>query len=97
MEFDIADNGIGMDQETAEKAFSLFFSSKGAKGTGLGLFIASKIAEAHGGSIDLQSTLNQGSRFVVKIPRRFSGPERTILPAEKGVSNGFKQEDGLGC
>jgi len=67
--FEIADNGIGMDQETREKAYSLFFSSKGAKGTGLGLFIADKITKAHGGSIELESALDEGSRFVVKIPR----------------------------
>ncbi|MFC1555434.1 PAS domain-containing protein, partial [candidate division KSB1 bacterium] len=49
--FDINDNGLGMDRETKEKAFSLFFSSKGAGGTGLGLFIADKIVQSHGGEI----------------------------------------------
>ena len=68
--FEIEDNGIGMDQETREKAFSLFFSSKGAKGTGLGLFIANKITEAHGGRIDLESEIDKGSRFAVIIPRK---------------------------
>jgi len=69
VEFDISDNGIGMDQETREKAFSLFFSSKGTEGTGLGLFISNKIAIEHGGSIDLTSELGEGTRFVVKLPR----------------------------
>jgi PAS domain S-box-containing protein len=68
--FEISDNGIGMDQETREKAYSLFFSSKGAKGTGLGLFIADKITKAHGGSIQLESALDKGSRFIVQIPRK---------------------------
>ncbi|MCP4601946.1 MAG: PAS domain-containing sensor histidine kinase [Proteobacteria bacterium] len=68
--FEIADNGIGMDQETREKAFSLFFSSKGAKGTGLGLFIANKITIAHGGHIDLESELDKGAQFAVIIPRK---------------------------
>ncbi len=68
--FEIQDNGIGMDRETREKAFSLFFSSKGSEGTGLGLFIANKIAHAHGGSIELESEANVGSRFTVNIPRR---------------------------
>jgi len=67
--FDIADDGIGMDQETKEKAFSLFFSSKGAEGTGLGLFIAHKITKSHGGTIDIQSDLGKGTRFIVTIPR----------------------------
>ncbi|MBI5115873.1 PAS domain-containing sensor histidine kinase [Candidatus Poribacteria bacterium] len=68
--FEIEDNGIGMDQETREKAFSLFFSSKGAGGTGLGLFISNKIALAHGGSIQLESEANKGARLTVKLPRK---------------------------
>ncbi len=68
--FEVEDNGIGMDQETREKAFSLFFSSKGAGGTGLGLFIANKIAQAHGGSIELTSEDGQGSHFIVELLRK---------------------------
>lgn len=67
--FEIEDNGIGMDQETREKAFSLFFSSKGTEGTGLGLFISNKIAQAHGGSIRLESEEGKGTRFIVSLPR----------------------------
>ena len=67
--FEVEDNGKGMDRETREKAFSLFFSSKGAEGTGLGLFVANKIAGAHRGSIELESELNAGTRFSVNIPR----------------------------
>jgi signal transduction histidine kinase len=59
--FAVEDNGIGMDRETREK---------GAKGTGLGLFIANKIAKAHGGNIALTSELDKGSRFVVSLPRQ---------------------------
>jgi len=68
VEFEVEDNGIGMDQETREKAFTLFFSSKGT-GTGLGLFISDKIAQAHGGTIDLESEPGVGTRFVVRLPR----------------------------
>jgi len=58
-----------MERETREKAFSLFFSSKGTEGTGLGLFISNKIAQAHGGSIMLESEENKGTRFIVTLPR----------------------------
>ncbi|MBT8393001.1 MAG: PAS domain-containing sensor histidine kinase [Ignavibacteriaceae bacterium] len=68
--FNVSDNGIGMDRETREKAFSLFFSSKGAGGTGLGLFIANKIAEAHGGSIKIESEEGKGSEFMVKMLKK---------------------------
>jgi signal transduction histidine kinase len=57
-----------MDHETRERVFSLFFSSKGVKGTGLGLFISNKIADKHGGSIDVESTPGEGSRSRVRLP-----------------------------
>jgi signal transduction histidine kinase len=77
VEFEVADDGIGMDQETREKAFSLFFSSKAGDGTGLGLFISSRIVQAHEGKIHLESEPNQGTRVTVKLPRR--GPmSRTV-------------------
>jgi len=68
--FIVSDNGIGMDRETREKALSLFFSSKGAGGTGLGLFIANKIAQAHGGDIRIESDEGKGSTFTVMMPRK---------------------------
>jgi PAS domain S-box-containing protein len=74
--YEVEDDGLGMDQETQEKAFSLFFSTKGT-GTGLGLFISHKIARAHGGDIDLYSKLGEGTRFVVTLPR--------IRPKESGI------------
>jgi len=79
IEFDVTDNGIGMDQETRERAFTLFFSSKRGSGTGLGLFISNKIAQAHGGEIKIVSELNKGTRMIVKLPRKApaSGSEST--------------------
>lgn len=71
--FRISDNGIGMDRETKEKVFSLFFSSKGTEGTGLGLFIANKIAMKHGGKIDIESTPGDGTCFWVHIPAQQPG------------------------
>ncbi len=59
--FEVEDNGIGMDRETREKIFSLFFSSKGLKGTGLGLFISNKIVDKHGGTIEVESEAGQGN------------------------------------
>jgi PAS domain S-box-containing protein len=70
VQFQVEDNGIGMDQETREKAFSLFFSSKGMEGTGLGLFVSNRIALSHGGTIELESESGVGTLFVVKLPRK---------------------------
>ena len=68
--FEITDNGIGMDSETQDKIFTPFFSSKGTKGTGLGLFIANTIIEQHGGEINVKSNVGQGTLFQIKIPRK---------------------------
>ena len=74
---EITDNGSGMDSETQDKIFTPFFSSKGNRGTGLGLFIANTIVEQHGGEIKVASKVGQGTRFKIMIPRKplFKGEE----------------------
>ena len=67
--FVIEDNGMGMDRQTRETLFTLFFSSKGSRGTGLGLFIANHVVQQHGGSIGVRSEPGQGTRFEVCLPR----------------------------
>ena len=64
----IQDNGMGMDQETREKMFPLFFSSKGSRGTGLGLFIAHHVIRQHGGAVQVESKPQDGSRFQICLP-----------------------------
>ena len=67
VEFTITDNGSGMTQETREKLFTLFFSSKGPAGTGIGLFVANQTVQQHGGTISVSSELGEGSTFVVRL------------------------------
>jgi PAS domain S-box-containing protein len=81
VKFEIKDNGIGMDRETRENLFTLFFSSKGNKGTGLGLFIADKIIDQHGGKIAVESSPGQGSNFKITIPGAVQNSARN--PKEK--------------
>lgn len=64
----VSDNGIGMDDETRGKLFTMFFSTKGAQGTGLGLLVSHKVATEHGGSISVSSQPGQGSTFTVRLP-----------------------------
>jgi signal transduction histidine kinase len=66
--FRIADNGVGMDEETRESVFDLFYSTKGKKGTGLGLFIANRVVGQHEGAITVSSTVGKGTEFRVAIP-----------------------------
>ncbi len=67
--FTIQDNGSGMDKSALKSLFTIFFSSKGNKGTGLGLYIANKIVGQHRGEIKVKSTKNKGTKFFIKIPR----------------------------
>lgn len=67
--FEIQDNGIGMQPETLARLFSVFFSTKGSRGTGLGLFIAKKAVDQHGGRLGAVSEPGQGSTFRIWIPR----------------------------
>jgi PAS domain S-box-containing protein len=73
--FEISDDGLGMDRETKEKMFTLFFSSKGSAGTGLGLFIANHVIGQHGGTIQVESEINKGSKFIIRIPRTGASPK----------------------
>ncbi|MGD8367687.1 MAG: ATP-binding protein [Desulfobacterales bacterium] len=66
--FEVQDNGPGMDAEAKKKLFDLFYSTKGNKGTGLGMFITDKIIRQHGGIIELESTPGRGTLFSVSLP-----------------------------
>jgi len=68
--FEVADNGSGMTEEVKNKLFSSFFSTKGAKGTGLGLLVTGKLVEEHQGEIDVASEEDQGTTFTIRLPAK---------------------------
>jgi signal transduction histidine kinase len=70
VEYQVTDNGCGMDEETKKKVFQIFFSTKGSRGTGLGLMIAKKIVDEHGGAIDCSSDRGRGTVFTVRLPEK---------------------------
>jgi signal transduction histidine kinase len=70
VEYQVRDNGCGMEEETRKKIFQIFFSTKGSRGTGLGLMIAKKIVDEHGGVIDVSSQKGNGTVFTVKLPEK---------------------------
>jgi signal transduction histidine kinase len=63
----VADQGSGIEPDSMAKIFEPYFTTK-PNGSGLGLSIARRIAEAHGGKITVESAPGQGSRFHVFLP-----------------------------
>jgi PAS domain S-box-containing protein len=75
---EVEDEGCGMDSKVRDLAFTNFFTTKGAGGTGLGLLITRKITQEHGGKIDFESTPGAGSLFRLVFPRdRLPKPDAT--------------------
>jgi signal transduction histidine kinase len=85
LEYEVSDNGCGMDYEVKNKIFTTFFTTKGAGGTGLGLLTTRKIVQEHGGKILLESDQGKGTKFRIVLPR-----ER--LPMVTGIGPGM--DDG---
>jgi two-component system NtrC family sensor kinase len=68
IKFDVSDNGAGMNEEVLHKLFTSFFSTKGHRGTGLGLMVTRKLIEEHNGKIEVTSRLDEGTKFTVRLP-----------------------------
>lgn len=68
----VKDNGIGISEEDLGKIWQRFWQADSSRGTeggsGLGLAMVKEIAELHGGSVDVESTLGKGSAFTFRIP-----------------------------
>jgi two-component system, NtrC family, sensor kinase len=66
---DVADTGSGIPKEQLSRIYDPFFTTKATgKGTGLGLSITYGIVREHDGTIDCQSVMGQGTRFIVSVP-----------------------------
>lgn len=77
----VKDNGMGIPEEIRKKLFTIFFSTKGSRGTGLGLLLSQKIVQEHGGRIGVQSVPGAGATFQVFLPG--SRGRLTTGPAEE--------------
>jgi two-component system NtrC family sensor kinase len=81
--FTVSDNGTGMDEEVIAKLFTSFFSTKGHRGTGLGLLVTRKLVEEHGGTIDVTSKKDEGTAFTIRLPICADSLYRTTAPTEQ--------------
>jgi signal transduction histidine kinase len=67
----VADNGVGIPEEEKYRIFDRFYrasTSTGVSGTGIGLSLVRELVDLHGGKIDVQSIVGQGSKFTVSLP-----------------------------
>src|SRR2546427_973124 len=62
------DTGSGMSEDTRRRVLEPFFTTKGARGTGLGLAVSWGIVKRHGGTIEIESTVGMGSIFTIRLP-----------------------------
>jgi signal transduction histidine kinase len=68
----VRDNGPGIHPDVIDKIFNPFFTTKD-KGTGLGLALSKKVVDAHGGSIEVESSVETGTEFVLTFPKDAGG------------------------
>ena len=64
----VADNGCGIPENLRKSMFEPFVSSKGERGTGLGLWIVKGIIENHGGRLRVRSKVDRGTVFNIELP-----------------------------
>jgi len=72
----VSDDGPGIPEEQRENIFQAFFTTKGSKGSGLGLAVTRKLVEELGGHIDVVSSIGQGATFTISLPAKLpdAGP-----------------------
>lgn len=82
---EVRDTGVGMDEKTCRRVFEPFFSTKGERGTGLGLSAAFGIVRRHDGEITVESAVGRGSTFTVRLPLA-AAPECGSGTSEGGLA-----------
>jgi signal transduction histidine kinase len=80
----VEDDGVGIPPAMLRRVTERFFTTKSAQGTGLGLPVVKKIAEEHGGALEVESRLGHGSTFHLRIPRSIEALLEQDEPSEEG-------------
>jgi PAS domain S-box-containing protein len=96
--FSIRDHGLGISPEDQQRIFERFerlISVRHFGGFGLGLWIVRQIAEAHGGSVRVDSAPGEGSTFTVEVPRRATRAATLQALEVAGLGNGAEKEAAL--
>jgi signal transduction histidine kinase len=74
----VSDTGTGMSESVRQRCLEPFFSTKGERGTGLGLSMVHGIVERHRGQLEIQSVIGKGTTFVIRIPVAESAPAPAV-------------------
>ena len=87
----VLDHGPGIPPETLTEIFKPFVSTKGARGTGLGLPVSRKIFREHGGDVVVESKVGKGSKFILRLPMKSphaadEAPEHTVRVSEEDLA-----------
>jgi signal transduction histidine kinase len=72
IEFQVCDNGCGMDAGLQQRIFQSFFSTKGTEGTGIGLMMTKRIVDQHQGTIEVKSRPGEGTTMIIRLPAGLS-------------------------
>ena len=78
---EISDSGTGMTPEVRARCLEPFFSTKGERGTGLGLAMVFGIIQRHRGEIDIESAIGRGTTFIIRLPYYSAGDVAAQTPA----------------
>ena len=82
----VRDTGAGMTEEVRQRCFEPFFTTKGAQGTGLGLTTLYGIVQRHGGTVEVESKLGQGTVFIIRLPIKLTKATPPVAPATAPVA-----------
>jgi len=74
----IKDTGPGIAVKDLNRIFEPYFTTKGHKGTGMGLYLAQQIIKAHGGTIEVKSEAGKGTEFIVRLPKYESSSSLSV-------------------
>lgn len=79
MVISIVDNGCGIDADSIDSIFEMFYTGKGDAGTGLGLAVSKRLIEAHNGAIVVESELGVHTTFNLKLPKNSKGTKTEFI------------------